>query len=110
MDNYNYNQNDDWVSLSQPVVKTEQDTEAFENQEDNVAKYTKQKSKHPVLTFQLTVSLCILLFLFIVKFLSAPLYSAVIDWYESQLSQSVIYNGDFESSDFSALFATRDEV
>lgn len=112
MDNYNnrnFYPDNDWQSISQPVVKTEVADTDLTQEEAQVEVKAKKHSKHPVLTIQLTVSLCVLLFLFIIKFLGTPLYTAVMTWYEKEISKSVIYNGDFESMDFSSLFATDDE-
>lgn len=112
MENFN-NRNlypdDDWQSISQPVVKSEEEDSNFTSQEPKTEPKPKRHSKHPVLTFQLTVSLCVLLFLFIIKFLGTPLYTWVMTWYENEISKSVIYDGDFEGLDFSSLFATDDE-
>lgn len=111
MDNFNNNNiypDDQWQSLSTPIVKTEAADAADEEPEVTVK--PKKHSKHPVLTLQLTISLCALLFLFILKFLGTELYNSVINWYEKEISKSVIYNGDFESLDFSSLFSTADEV
>lgn len=111
MDNFNdrdfYAEND-WQSISQPVVKAE--LKDAETEQINTSDKPKKQSKHPVLTLQLTLSLCLLLFLFIVKFLGPQLYTAVISWYEDEISKSVIYNGDFEGFDFSSLFSTDDEA
>ncbi len=111
MDNFN-NRNiypdDDWQSLSTTIVKTENPD--VNDDEPEVIEKPKKRSKHPVLTLQLTISLCALLFLFILKFLGTELYTAVINWYENEISKSVIYNGDFESFDFSSVFATGDEA
>ncbi len=112
MDNFN-NRNlypeDEWQSLSVPVVKKEY-SEPQEEVTDAVATPKREKhSKHPVLTIQLTLSLCVLLFIFIIKFLSTPFYDKVMDWYRTEISKSVVYNFDFESLDFSSVFATPDE-
>lgn len=113
MDNFNnrnFYPDDQWQNISEPVIKSEAaDTDALPLEEPQEEPKPKRHSKHPVLTFQLTVSLCVLLFLFIIKFLGTPLYSAVMSWYENEISKSVIYDGDFENLDFSALFATNDE-
>ncbi len=68
-----------------------------------------RKTKYPVLTFQLVVVLCITLFLFIVKFCSADLFSVIMDRYEKEISKSVIYDGD-DTRDISGFFSTDDEV
>lgn len=113
MDNFNnrnFYPDDDWQNISQPIVKNEAaDTDDLSLEEEREELKVKKHSKHPVLTVQLTVSLCVLLFLFIIKFLGAPIFTAVMAWYENEISKSVIYDGDFESLDFSAFFATNDE-
>lgn len=112
MDNFN-NRNvypdDDWQSISTPVVKTEYTQPEVDTLEEVAISKSKKHSKHPVLTIQLTLSLCVLLFVFIIKFLSTPLYDKVIAWYQSEISKSVVYNFDFENLDFSSVFSTPDE-
>jgi len=104
-ENLNSYPENNWQSLSEPIVKLE------EPQPDvQAVPKAKKLPRHPVLTIQLTLCLCALLFLFIVKFMAYPLYSKIITWYESQISRSVIYDGDFESFDFSTLFSTTDEA
>lgn len=113
MDNsYNdlYSQKEDWQSLSTPILKEETPDENLGNPEEIRPEKEKRHSKFPVLTFQLTVSLLVLLLLFIIKFASEPLFTKIITWYEAEISRSVIYNGDFESLDFSALISTLDEA
>ena len=105
----------DWQSLSQAVEKHDSDyvadTEGVSEEFDlNNTERKAKGSKHPVLFIQLVLCLCVLLFFFLIKFLSEPLYTYVLSWYNSQLSSSVIYNGDFESFDYSAIFSTADEV
>lgn len=112
MDNFNnrnFYPDDDWQSISQPIVKSDASEDDTPLEETNQEVKERQHSKHPVLTIQLTVSLCILLFLFIIKFLGTPVYSAIITWYEDEISKSVIYNGEVENFDFSSLLATSDE-
>ncbi len=72
------------------------------------AEYIKV-NKHPVLTFQLVIVLCVTLFLFVVKFCSADLFSVIIKSYETEVSKSIIYDGD-SSFDLTGLFSTDDEV
>lgn len=112
MDNLNnrdFNFNDEWQSLSEPVIKTEHtEPESVEISENNFSE-RKKHSKHPVLTIQLTLSICALLFIFLIKFLSTPLYEKVMAWYDYEISKSVVYNFDFENLDFSSVFATPDE-
>ena len=115
MDNFNKSNlyyEDEWQSTSIPIVKTVEDDHAHIQTEDDVKSphQKKKHSKHPVLTFQLTVTLVALILVFGLKFLSKPLYEIVINWYQQEISESVIYNGDFESFDFSLIFATNDEA
>lgn len=105
-----YSQKEDWQSLSTPILKEETTDEKFDNPEEIRPEKEKRHSKFPVLTFQLTVSLLVLLLLFIIKFAYEPLFTKIITWYEAEISRSVIYNGDFESLDFSALISTPDEA
>lgn len=112
MDNLNNNgfySEDQWQNLSTPVVKTEYTEPEEDFSETGSVKKREKHSKHPVLTIQLTLSLCVLLFVFIVKFLSTPLYEGIMRWYDYEISKSVIYNFDFENLDFSSIFATPDE-
>lgn len=107
MDNFNNSNildDDNWQSFQAPIVKSDETTEA-----PQVEIKPKKQSKHPILTIQLIISLCALLFLFVIKFLGAPIYNTIMSWYESEISKSVIYNGNFESFDFSTLFSTADE-
>lgn len=108
-DNRNIYPEDDWQSISTPIVKTEVSDSEIINDESEIITKTRKHSKHPVLTLQLTLALCVLLFLFVLKILGTPVYNSVMSWYESEISRSVIYNGDFENFDFSNLFATSDE-
>ncbi len=112
MDNFNnkdfYN-DEEWQSISTPVVKTEYTEPEEEAVELKPERKAQKHSKHPVLTIQLTLSLCVLLFIFLIKFLSAPLFEKVIEWYEYEISKSIIYNFDFENLDFSSVFSTPDE-
>lgn len=113
MDNYSnksFYSDEEWQSLSTPVVKKEYTEPASEEFIEPKAKKPKKPSKHPVLTVQLTLSLCVLLFVFVLKILSAPFYDKVLTWYENEISNSITYNFDFESVDFSSVFATPDEV
>ena len=113
MDNFNnkdFYHNNEWQSISTPVVKTEYSEPEEEVAEDYLREKVAKQSKHPVLTIQLTLSLCVLLFIFLIKFLSVPLYEKVMWWYEQEISKSIVYNFDFESLDFSTIFATPDEV
>lgn len=113
MDNFinnNFPSEADWQSTSTPIVKTFDEDEFQSSDKDEVLLKAKKHSKHPVLTVQLTVVLVALLLIFAIKFLSEPLFSTVISWYKKEISKSVIYNGDFESLDFSEIFATKDEA
>lgn len=113
MDNFinsNFSSEADWQSTSTPIVKTFDGEEFQGSDEEKVLLKTKKRSKHPVLTVQLTVVLVGLLLIFALKFLSEPLYSTVISWYQKEISKSIIYNGNFESFDFSEIFATKDEA
>lgn len=112
MDNFNnkeFYRDEQWQSVSTPVVKTEYTEPEEEVFEVPLSEKHEKHSKHPVLTIQITLSICVLLFIFIVKFLSAPLYEKVIGWYQQEISKSVVYNFDFESLDFSSVFSTPDE-
>lgn len=115
MDNFNdrdFYPEDDWQSLSSPVVKKEvTSVENYDSDtEPEVPQSPKRRSKHPVLTIQLTFAICVLLFLFVLKFMGTPAFDTVITWYKTEISKSVIFDGDFDSLDFSTLFATADEV
>lgn len=113
MDNsYNnlYSNETEWQSLSTPVMKKEETAENIEDSELIKAPRERRHSRFPVLSFQLTVSLCALLLLFGIKFAAEPLFEKVMTWYETEISKSVIFNGDFENLDFSALFSTHDEA
>lgn len=112
MDNFNERQiytEDDWQSLSTPIVKRAETATEDINPEPLNQYKVKQNSKHLVLTIQLTFAICVLLFLFVLKFLDTPLFDTIMSWYDTKSSESVIFNGDFESLDFSSLFATADE-
>ncbi len=111
MDNFNergFYPEEDWQSLSTPVVKEDTSDDNCDSVPAGPQKINKH-SKHPVLTVQLTFAICVLLFLFVLKFMGAPVFDTIISWYKSEISESVIYNGDFESFDFSSLFSTADE-
>ena len=113
MDNFNdrnFYGDDDWQTTSTPVVKTFEDELPQEEDDVKNSPKVKRNSKHPVLTFQLTVAIIALLLVFGLKFLGMPLYETVVKWYEEEISKSVIYNGDFENFDFSLIFATEDEA
>lgn len=113
MDNFNNNNyypEDEWQRISTPMIKsTDDENHQFSDGDEAVSK-VKKPNKHPVLSFQLIVVLVALLFIFAVKFLGLPLYSSVISWYNKEISKSVIYNGNFESFDFSSVFSTEDEA
>lgn len=104
MDNYNPH---DFYEDNNSALNSFDDnlSEAKPDAADN-----KKINKHPVLTLQLLLVLCVTLFLFVVKFCSADLFSVIINRYESEVSKSLIYNGDFDSFDFSDIFSTDDEV
>ena len=110
MDNFN-NRNlypeDDWQNISTPILKEQNILNQESSEEVSVS--NKKPSKHPVLTIQLILAICVLLFLFTLKFLGAPLFDTITSWYDNEISKSVIFNGDFENFDFSSVFATADE-
>lgn len=118
MDNYkeydsdlNFSEADtQWQNVSAPIVKF--DSEQLESPKnlDSTPAKVKHPGKHPVLTFQLVVALCVLLLLFAIKFADNSLYSRIISLYQTKISESVIFNGDFESLDFSFLMSTDDEA
>ena len=108
--NNNFYRDDDWQSTSTPIVKTYDDENFLTEDNGEFGRKAKKHSKHPVLTFQLIVVLSLLLLFFVVKFFSESLYNTVISTYRKEISKSVIYNGDFESFDFSSIFATDDEA
>lgn len=118
MDNYKEYDNDlnfseadtQWQSVSAPIVKF--DSEQLEPPQnlDSASPKAKHQSKHSVLAFQLVVALCVLLLLFAIKFADNSLYNRLISLYQAKISESVIFNGDFESLDFSFLMSTDDEA
>lgn len=115
MDNFNNGNmypemRQDWQSLSTPVIKTEPESDFNDSLESNASPSEKRHSKHPVLTLQLILVLCVLLFLFALKFLSPPFFESVMTFYEAQISKSVLINGDFESLNYASLFASDDEA
>ena len=112
MDNFNINDvysENDWQDVSTPVIKEEAISENS-NENNLIKEKAKKHNKHPVLTLQLTVALCVLLFLFVLKFIGTPVFESIMSWYKTETSKSLIFNGDFESFDFSSLFATSDEA
>lgn len=104
MDNY---QNNEYTESYNSALNVDED-KSVELNSDSVS-YVKI-NKHPVLTFQLVIVMSVTLFMFIIKFCSADLFSVIINRYEAEISKSIIYNGDFDSLDFSGVFSTDDEV
>lgn len=113
MDNFNnkdiYSDND-WQNVSTPTVKPLKSDCEDDTEELLVKESKNRRSKAPVLTFQLVVVMCVLLFLFILRFLNVPAFDRVMDWYKLEISKSVIFSGDFENFDFTSIFATSDEA
>lgn len=115
LDNY-IDVNDDsreWNEFSIPVVKGNEPVKTELNDvSENTAKTTpKKRVSTPVLTIQLTVCFVLLTVLFLLKTFSPAVFSDIKNWYDSELTASMYFNGDFANIDYSSLFdATSDEI
>ena len=114
MDNFNNSDgfmDDNWQKISYERHKSDDESVLTDRYDDKVDVINSpKKSRSPVLSLQLILTLCLLLFLFVMKFLGLPLYDVVIAKYNSYMSESVIYDGDFNKFDFSFLNSTADEI
>lgn len=114
MDNFNNSDgflDNNWHELYYERHKPEDETELIGQHDDKIDVTDKiRKYKSPVLTFQLILALCLLLFLFVIKLLNLPLYDFVMSKYNVYMSESVIYDGNFKDFDFSFLSSTADEI
>lgn len=93
-----------WQALSAPVFKETEETEKIESHEE------KKRHRHPVLTFQIVAVLCVLLFLFTLKFLSIDVFDIVMNKYSELMSESLIYSGNSDNRNLVLSTATTDEV
>lgn len=109
MDNLNnsISDNDNWVSLSEPVVSKE-DTPA--SKESVPVKRISRVTISPVLTIQLIICLAFVAMLFICKTFFTNTFSVLFSAYDKAVNTSLYFDGDLSSLDFSHIFsATHDE-
>lgn len=106
MDNY---QNELYGTIESSAFTESDCGEGFDNSQ-TIATQKKNVNKHPLLTIQLVVALCALLFLYILKFTGAPFFDYIIGIYQTAMNESVVFDSDTKELDYSWLFATDDEV
>ncbi len=121
MDNFNYRgnlNNDEWISLSEPVMAESVSLENLENfdvseEKDESMKKPKEKKsiKAPIVTFQLTVCLLALIFLFVAKTFLPDMFNAFKTTYDREIKSTMYSSGDFKSNSYLSFFtSTPDEV
>ncbi len=120
MDNYfNTSQTFDsepWLSVSEPIVKNDFDINSVDNERsvNTSADNSMPKRKRltaPVLTFQLIISMLILLFSFVAKTFMSEMFSEIKFMYDKEINASMYFSGDFSDLDYSEFFgASQDEV
>lgn len=112
MDNYDtlnselLDENEKWINLNSPVsLRKIQDSEP--NEDGNGKKPVRRRGiSLPVLTFQLFVTLSILIFLFVSKSFFPQLFHSTMNVYEKEMNREMISDGDFYSRDYSQFFSS----
>ena len=105
---------DGWSSFGVPVSKSELELSVNENisdeQEPDNGPFDKRRKKRvilsPVLSFQLVISMLILTVAFIFKTFFFNEYIAYKEFYDKELEASMVFDGNIDNIDLSALFAS----
>ena len=105
---------EDWQSVSD--IEYPKIIEPNEDDEEVIQKKPKKNinkdcPKQHLLTFQLVVCLIVVILAFALKSIGGELYTAVHDWYYSELNRSVIFE-DNSKIDIDSIFgvSTADEI
>ncbi len=111
MDNYNDNLQRQWTDVNTSTALYI--PEAENTSDENVSQKPHKSNKiiSPIITFQLVICILILILIFISKPFLPDLNKRVMDFYNAEISASMIFSGDFRDLDYSTFFgATNDEV
>ncbi len=115
MDNYidAYDEKE-WNLLTQPVLKndtnSENEPDILREESAETIKIKKSKSS-PILTFQLVLCLVVLIVLFLLKTFAINTFTEIKSWYDTELTASLFFSGDFSELDYSSMFSsTNDEI
>ena len=113
MDNYDYfkeeNNQDDWVNLSEPAAFEAVETESVKESVLQPEKKTHRAVIAPVLTFQLVVTILILISIFLIKFFLPEFYFKVQKCFDTEMSRSMITDGDFSDFDYQQFFSSSND-
>lgn len=120
-ENYRTNEityDDDWQSVTTPEYADTvdySDGEEQENEADSAPKSKKRRDspRQLLMIIQLIACLLVCLCAFALKSLGGDLYETVRIWYEKELNNELISDGELNSIDFSALLknqSTADEA
>ena len=116
MDNYinanEYAENEPWLSVSEPIVRSES---AADEQNPDTVLQSKNKNKKcvtaPVLTAQLVLCMLFLIAAFCAKSFLSDFFQDFMKAYNKEINASVYFSGDFSQFDYSGFFeASTDEV
>ncbi len=113
MDNYidAYDEKE-WSLLTPPVMKDEASADT-QSSYSEIKENTKKKNRvsSPVLTIQLVICLLLLIFLFLAKTFAVDTFDKIKLWYDTELSASLFFSGDFSELDYSQILgSTEDEL
>ena len=96
MDNLSYEEG--WKDAGEPVEYERYTDPSSESPPEKPKKKPKKKGGKPlVLIVQLGLCLLMVLSAYVVKTLGGRVYGELHSWYQSELSDEIILNSDFES-------------
>lgn len=112
MDNYiNETFEQQWNELTPITTKSETAEDKLQSVESENNPQKSKRISSPVLCIQLVICLLLLTSLFILKTFMFDAFNVIKAWYDSEITASLYFSGDFSDLDYSHLFvSTADEV